>query len=677
MRSFRFPLVVLACAALFPGCSDDAPEVPLGEQLRSATGVEWNVHTSEQGDVRMLVPSRPVRLGEGSAEQQLRDFFDKYATALHFDTSTQLDAATTFVSPLDGATEVRIHQRTRSTTVDILDTDAIAVFTSNNELLYMFPGFLRGLAELNLTPSVPERTAREIATAAMEAECKPLSGSMSIESIDLAVGRNAAAPPRLAWRARFSGASANCAAPEVHVDAHSGDMFDLRSGVTHAEKPVSQLAGGARFYENPSDPLDIKEVRATEISRTGNSLYQMRTQLGQISVVSTFYENKNSEFMFETTKPGDWDTDFAPKGAAVDAQSNLLKVLAYYDSNFSKLGPKYLSPGTFTIINHDETVRSNAASSPGIGGGYRMKCGDIGPLNPNQLRPMCSALDMVGHEVTHRITAATSGLLYRGESGALNESFSDVMGAAAERALEVADDRRNFTMGEASFSTVSGGIQEGGFWRDMAHPETKKDPGVYSNRLACAAGEKPDDGNDQCWVHRNSGIPNRSFALMVSGGSYNSVRVPSGIGWDRAVQLWYATITRLPPDATMKDAARAQIATQWYYDFAKNPYAPATGTFSVGCAWAATGVINADDVPVGMDKLVCGTAPASDIPISSCAGHTSGYICNSQVPSSAIKCVNGKSGAPVWCKGASKKCKHPSTQDWTAKLTSSGELACE
>ena len=47
-------------------------------------------------------------------------------------------------------------------------------------------------------------------------------------------------------------------------------------------------------------------------------------------------------------------------------------------------------------------------------------------------KPLSGGLDVVGHELTHGVTEFTSGLIYENESGALNESFSDMMGNTME-----------------------------------------------------------------------------------------------------------------------------------------------------------------------------------------------------------------------------------------------------
>ena len=114
-------------------------------------------------------------------------------------------------------------------------------------------------------------------------------------------------------------------------------------------------------------------------------------------------------------------------------------------------------------------------------------------------------LDIVAHELTHGVTAHTSRLEYRNESGALDESFSDMMGTSVEffyqptgSGLEKAD----YLIGEDIF--VPGGV------RSLANPGHFGDPDHYSKRYL---------GTDQDrLVHTNSGIPNHAFYLAIEGG---------------------------------------------------------------------------------------------------------------------------------------------------------------
>ncbi len=132
-------------------------------------------------------------------------------------------------------------------------------------------------------------------------------------------------------------------------------------------------------------------------------------------------------------------------------------------------------------------------------------------------RPLSGGLDVVGHELTHGVTQYTSGLIYENESGALNESFSDMIGSTVEYwAAGTARRRRHragrrlvspdFLIGEDVYlpaDAVDG-------FRNMTDPREDDDPDHYAERFQ----GREDNGG----VHTNSGIPNHVYYLAVNGG---------------------------------------------------------------------------------------------------------------------------------------------------------------
>jgi Zn-dependent metalloprotease len=124
------------------------------------------------------------------------------------------------------------------------------------------------------------------------------------------------------------------------------------------------------------------------------------------------------------------------------------------------------------------------------------------------------SLDVVGHELTHGVQSFTSNLLYRGQSGALNEHFSDVFG------ILVRQWRRKESATEASWLIgrevlVPAPTRRG--IRDMEHPGT-----AYRDDPALGTDPQPDHMSklyvgsaDSGGVHINSGIPNRAFVLVA------------------------------------------------------------------------------------------------------------------------------------------------------------------
>ncbi len=138
------------------------------------------------------------------------------------------------------------------------------------------------------------------------------------------------------------------------------------------------------------------------------------------------------------------------------------------------------------------------------------------------------SLDIAAHEMAHGITAHTSCLEYLNESGAINESFSDMMGMAVEYYY----DRENFdwALGEDIISPANKS-RKGGL-RFIDHPNKRNMPDTYRGKYWYTG--KADHGG----VHTNSSVGNKAFYLMVEGGTHNGVAVP-GIGMDKAVLIAY------------------------------------------------------------------------------------------------------------------------------------------
>lgn len=255
--------------------------------------------------------------------------------------------------------------------------------------------------------------------------------------------------------------------------------------------------------------------------------------------------------------------------------------------------------------------------------------------------------------------------LYEKESSALNESFSDVMGAAAENALEVNDPGRNFVIGEQI--TKSGrGI------RNMRDPIGfgGGDLDHYSKVTPCSV---PSGTNDLCGVHTNSGIPNLAFALMTAGGVHpqSRIAVAKGIDWPAARQLWFYTLTRLSPDADFKTAALAQ-GTE-----AKNRGFDVM--HAVACAWYAVGVL-APELHPALAGLACPAPGASSSVAPSahdCQGRSSGWFCSNSIKNTAVQCAGRAVVHSAFCADTEQSCKKARVDDWTTTVTPAGEVACE
>lgn len=188
-----------------------------------------------------------------------------------------------------------------------------------------------------------------------------------------------------------------------------------------------------------------------------------------------------------------------------------------------------------------------------------------------------TALDVIAHELTHGVTQFTAQLAYQDQSGALNESMSDVFGSMVKQwALGQTAAQADWLIGAA---IMAPGFK-GRALRDMANPGTAYD----DPRL----GKDPQPGHmkdyvqtdaDNGGVHTNSGIPSRAFVLaaMAIGGNV----------WEKAGKIWYVALTeRLTGNADFAKCAAETVSVARDL-FPEDPSIAA----KVAKAWADVGVL--------------------------------------------------------------------------------------
>jgi Zn-dependent metalloprotease len=141
--------------------------------------------------------------------------------------------------------------------------------------------------------------------------------------------------------------------------------------------------------------------------------------------------------------------------------------------------------------------------------------------------------DIVAHELTHGVTQYSSGLFYYYQSGAINESFSDLWG-------EYYDQVGNITSGDtASVKWLLGEDTSGlGAVRSMSNPPAYGDPDKMTSTLYYKT--KGDNGG----VHHNGGINNKVVYLLVDGGTFNGKTV-TALGWSKTAAIYYEAQTNL------------------------------------------------------------------------------------------------------------------------------------
>jgi Zn-dependent metalloprotease len=158
-----------------------------------------------------------------------------------------------------------------------------------------------------------------------------------------------------------------------------------------------------------------------------------------------------------------------------------------------------------------------------------------------------NCIDVVGHELTHGITQYEAALEYQGQSGALNESFSDVFGSMVKQWVKKQKvDKADWLIGNGLFTKKINGKA----LRSMKEPGTAYDDPII--------GKDPQPGHwdnydprdtDNGGVHINSGIPNRAF--------YLTAMELGGYSWEKAGRIWYVALRdKLQERSDFKMAAK-------------------------------------------------------------------------------------------------------------------------
>jgi len=187
------------------------------------------------------------------------------------------------------------------------------------------------------------------------------------------------------------------------------------------------------------------------------------------------------------------------------------------------------------------------------------------------------SVDVIGHELTHGVTADESKLNYQGQSGALNESMSDVFGIMIKQYVnKQTADKSDWLIGEGLLAKGVKGVA----LRSMKEPGTAFDDPQL--------GKDPQPGNmkdyvqtmeDNGGVHINSGIPNKAFYLVATKIGGNA--------WEKAGAIWYATQrdANIRPTVTFAQFASLTLANAQRLYGAKGTEAAA-----VREAWAEVGL---------------------------------------------------------------------------------------
>ena len=428
--------------------------------------------------------------------------------------------------------------------------------------------------DVDPSPSIDEDRAREMLASRLGESVNPSApGELVVLPLD-------AGGYALAWRFRIT---QRADTRQYFVSARTGETVleysDRKSqaavgretGVLGDTKKISVRAAGGQFQSRD-------DLRPPTIET-----YDLKGDPARTDRVLNGFVNLSSNDL-GTDSDNDW-TDGAIGDAHVYAGYT-------YDYYFKRFGRKGLNNADIRMQNlvhpvHRSDFQIYIDQYPDYfvnafydGGGVMVYGEGLPPnvtLDGQTVDYFAGAIDVVAHELSHGVTEFTSNLIYRNESGALNESFSDMMGTSVEFFFQPPGNgplKADYLEGEDI-------VRPGGL-RSMSDPGSFGDPDHYSKRFLGSA----DNGG----VHINSGISNQMYYLAIEGGTNRtsglSVQGVGGANRDQIEKVIYRAFTQLmPANATFSVARAATIQA------ARDLYgANSAAERAVTQAWTAVGV---------------------------------------------------------------------------------------
>ncbi|MBK8805372.1 MAG: M4 family metallopeptidase [Bacteroidales bacterium] len=260
-----------------------------------------------------------------------------------------------------------------------------------------------------------------------------------------------------------------------------------------------------------------------------------------------------------------------------------------FDDNKAEI-ISWINPNLMDQWDHNNAFAAHYLESEKT---YNLFCFGLG--DEISMNPLVS-LDIIAHEFTHLITQYTANLIYQGESGALNESFSDIFGVCVE---QYSNDGSNWTIGEGCTKDIP-------FMRSLEKPDSPSLLYTLPDNLYSLDYRQPDTYKGKFWtntqdytndyggVHQNNSVMNYWFYLLCEGGSgindNDSAFLVKAIGIEKASEIAYSTLNQyLTPYSQFADTYTASLkATETIYGSESDEW------WAVKNAWYAVGVITND-----------------------------------------------------------------------------------
>ncbi|MGC0337725.1 M4 family metallopeptidase [Streptomyces sp. SLBN-8D4] len=348
---------------------------------------------------------------------------------------------------------------------------------------------------------------------------------------------------------------------------------------------ITDAATGKKLYEYQG---------IENATGTGKSLYSGTVSLGTTLSGSTYqltdgtrgshktynksHGTSSSAGTLFTDADNTWGTGTASSSAtdqtaAVDAAYGAAETWDFYKSTFGRSGIKNNGVAAYSRVHYGNQYVNAFWDDSCFCMTYGDGEGNVDPL---------TSLDVAGHEMSHGVTSNTAGLNYSGESGGLNEATSDIFGTGVEFFANNSSDKGDYLIGEK--------ININGDGTPLRYMDKPSKDGGSADSWSSSVGNLD--------VHYSSGVANHFFYLLsegsgaktINGVSYNSPTsngsTVTGIGRDKALQIWYKALTTYFTSTTNYKSARTGTLSA-----ASALYGSTSAEYkAVAAAWSAVNV---------------------------------------------------------------------------------------
>ncbi|MUT65034.1 M4 family metallopeptidase [Paenibacillus sp. NEAU-GSW1] len=341
----------------------------------------------------------------------------------------------------------------------------------------------------------------------------------------------------------------------AYINAHTGEIIAQYNSIHNADvyEQFTPTTGTGIGNNMKSKPLNIST------KTIGDELYYYLIDKTHTGVIETaWYDYETDDYYYTISRT----RNFNGNAEAVDAHFNADVVYDFYLKNYGRDSINGKGMDVLSAVN--EPIPNNAYWY-GLEDGTGFMFYGIGTgTETGGMNCLACGLDIVAHELTHGVTQNTANLEYQNQSGALNESMSDIMAAVIDGNWTIAEDT-------------------GKIIRDMANPGRFGDPAHMDDYWDLQNTEEQDWGG----VHINSGIPNHAAYLLSNKLDKAGLKGKELLG-----KIAYSALSYyLTPTSNFRDARNSFLIAVSNLDGLKPAQIEAVRK-AVNEAWAEVGISN-------------------------------------------------------------------------------------